>query len=307
MSVIETILEGFPLSRAELLYLIRTAPSRYKVHEIEKRNGRGKRTIAQPTAEIKLLQKFLLKKYIDKLPVNDAAKAYRAGRGIIDHASAHAGNRYLLKMDFKDFFPSLMAVDFIKHLHKYSDLSSVDARYLSRIFFWRPKGERALRLSIGAPSSPAISNALMLDFDTKLQDYCDKCGIKYTRYADDLALSTSQPNILFDAQKFVASMCHNTRHPKLVINDEKTVFTSKKHHRQLTGLTLSNDGRASLGRDRKREIRAMAHHYEQGRLSPEEISKLRGWIAFSISIDTAFVQTIEKLIGDEAFKKLMRG
>jgi RNA-directed DNA polymerase len=307
MNVIDTILQSFPLSRDELLRLIRTAPSRYKVHEIEKRNGRGKRTIAQPTAEIKLLQRFLLQKFVASLPVSDAAKAYRTGQGIIDHATAHAKNRYLLKLDFKDFFPSIKAGDFVKHLYKYSDLKSEDAKSLSRLFFWRPKGQRALLLSIGAPSSPAISNTLMFDFDTKLTAYCAVNGITYTRYADDLALSTNQPNVLFDAHKFVMALCKGMRSPKLMLNDEKSVFTSKKHHRQLTGLTLSNEGKASIGREKKREIRAMAHHYKLGNLKPEDRSKLRGWIAFTMSVDKAFVQTIEKSVGVENFKILMQG
>jgi retron-type reverse transcriptase len=306
MNVIDTILQSFPLSREELLRLIRTAPSRYKVHEIEKRNGRGKRTIAQPTAEIKLLQRFLLQKYIASLPVSGAAKAYRTGQGIIDHASAHAKNRYLLKLDFKDFFPTIKAGDFLKHLYKYSDLNSEDAKVLSRLFFWRPKGQRSLLLSIGAPSSPAISNTLMFDFDTKLIEYCAANEITYTRYADDLALSTNKPNILAEAHKFVMSLCKSLRSPKLLLNEEKTVFTSKKHHRQLTGLTLTNEGKASIGRDKKREIRAMAHHYKLGKLKSEDLSKLRGWIAFTLSIDKAFVQTIETMIGSDDFRKLMK-
>ena len=142
MNVIETVLHEFPLGLQEVERLIRTAPSRYKVHEIEKRNSRGKRTIAQPTAEIKLLQRYLVERYISNLPVSDAAKAYRLNHNILDHAYPHANNQYLLKLDFKDFFPSIRAVDFIKHLRKYSTLSREDAKTLSRVFFWRPKGQR---------------------------------------------------------------------------------------------------------------------------------------------------------------------
>jgi len=307
MKVINTILQDFPLSRDEIEHLIRTAPSRYKVHEIQKRNGRGKRIIAQPTAEIKLIQRFLLQKFVANLPVSTAAKAYRNGQGIIDHASAHAKSRYLLKLDFKDFFPSIRASDFVKHLYKYSDLKSEDAKALSRIFFWRPKGQRSLFLSIGAPSSPAISNTLLFEFDARLIEYCSDNGIAYTRYADDLALSTNKPNILTEAHNYVVSLCASIRSPKLLLNDEKTVFTSKKHHRQLTGLTLSNDGKASIGREKKREIRAMARHYQLGKLNPDDHSTLRGWIAFTMSIDQAFVNTIRTMIGENSFRKLMQG
>jgi len=307
MKVIEKILQTYPLSRAEVGRLIRTAPARYKVHEIEKRNGRGTRTIAQPTAEIKLLQKLMLQHIVEKLPVSNAAKAYRKDQGILDHALPHAGNRYLLKLDFQNFFSSIRAVDFIKHVYQYSDINPVDAKILGRLFFWRPKGTRQMILSIGAPSSPAISNTLMFDFDLSLIDYCSAIGVTYTRYADDLALSTNEPKILGDVHKYVVALCRSLKSPRLTLNEEKTVYTSKKHHRQLTGLVLSNEGSASIGREKKRLIRSMAHHYKVGKLSPVEHSTLRGWLSFTMSIDMVFVHSIEEMMGDEYFKKLMRG
>ncbi|HBA65354.1 MAG TPA: hypothetical protein DCZ48_04105 [Methylococcaceae bacterium] len=161
-------------------------------------------------------------------------------------------------------------------------------------------------LSIGAPISPAISNTVLFDLDSALIEYCTKNEITYTRYADDLALSTNQPNILNDALTYVVTLCHSLKSPRLTLNDDKTVFTSKKHHRQLTGLVLSNSGTASIGREKKRMIRAMAHHYKQGILSPEDHAKLRGWLAFMMSIDSDFVKTIENMIGQVAFQELMQ-
>lgn len=307
MQVIQSILQEYPLSPLEVALLIRTAPSRYKVHEIEKRNGRGKRTIAQPTAEVKLVQRLMVDEVIKKLPISDAAMAYRSGHGILDHALPHANHQYLLKLDFKDFFPSIRAADFVRHLIKYSKIDRDEAKLLARLFFWRPKGQRQLILSIGAPSSPAISNTIMFDFDVRLIEYCKKAGITYTRYADDLALSTNTPNLLSNAYKFVLELCGEIKSPHLTLNEEKTVFTSKKYHRQLTGLTLSNDGKASVGRERKRLIRAMAYRYKTGVLPLEEHSKLRGWLSFILSVDKLFVESISLMIGEENYAKLMNG
>lgn len=307
MGVVEKLLQVFPLSRAEVELLIKTAPSRYKVHEIEKRNGRGVRTIAQPTAEIKMLQRLMVAEYVNKLPVSDAAKAYRKGHGIVDHATPHAGNRYLLKLDFKDFFLSVRGVDFLRHLRKYSEIERADADRLVRLFFWRPKGRGDLILSIGAPSSPAISNTLMFDFDNALSAYCSSEGITYTRYADDLALSTSKPHVLKQAHEFVVGLCASLKYPRISLNTEKTVYTSKKHNRQLTGLVLANDGIASLGREKKRLLRSMAYRYKTGVLDDEERAKLRGWIAFSMSVDKPFIQSLQRMLGDVDFDALMKG
>lgn len=305
MSVLITILESFPFSANEVGLLVRTAPSRYKVHLIEKRNGRGQRIIAQPTAEIKAIQRLLVQEYIAKLPVADAAKAYRKGMGIRDHASVHAQNRYLLKLDFKDFFPSITGADFLKHVKKYSDISVDDTKMLVRLLFWRPMGERTLRLSIGAPSSPAISNTILFDFDLAVQQYCEGKGVRYTRYADDLAFSTSQANVLEDVTGFVSGLCLTLRYPRLTLNSDKTVFTSKKYRRQLTGLILSNDGRVSLGREKKRLIRSMANRYGKGELSPEQQANLRGWLAFAMSVDSQFIDSVKRMLGDATFRGLM--
>lgn len=307
MSVIDKALRDLPLSREEVIHLIRTAPARYKVHEIEKRHGRGKRVIAQPTAEIKLIQRIMLRMYIDALPVSSAATAYRHGLGIKDHATPHAQKKYLLKLDFKDFFPSIKVADFVRHLRKFSDVSMEDARLLGRLFFWRPKGQRQLILSIGAPSSPAISNTLMFDFDSEVQAYCISHGVTYTRYADDLAFSTNTPNVLRGVHEFIELLCLKLKSPRLTINDEKTVYTSKKRHRELTGLVLSNSGTASIGRDKKRIIRAMAYQFREGRLAPDQSSKLRGLLAFAISVDMPFVDSIKTMVGEEKFTALMRG
>lgn len=103
----QRLLARSPFSEHELIVLIATASSRYKVHYIEKRSGRGRRLIAQPTREIKFLQRMLVKHELGALPIHEAAMAYRAGLSIADHARPHAGGRYLLKLDFKDFFPSI--------------------------------------------------------------------------------------------------------------------------------------------------------------------------------------------------------
>jgi RNA-directed DNA polymerase len=307
MNVVDLIQSKFPLSAEEARRLLVTAPSRYKVHEIEKRNGRGKRTIAQPTAEVKVLQRLLMEEFLSGLPISDAAKAYRKNHNIVDHALPHAKNQYLLKLDFKDFFPSLRSTDFIRHLKIYSALHLDDVKLLARAFFWRPRGQRKLMLSIGAPSSPFISNTLLFEFDVKLIEYCKVHSIVYTRYADDIALSTNHPSSLGSAHNFIRELIAKIRHPLLELNEGKTVYTSKKHHRELTGLTLSNEGNASIGRDKKRLIRSMAFNYSVGKLELENHSKLRGWIAFMLSVDPLFVKSLEKMIGNDAFESLMKG
>lgn len=307
MDIIERIQSDFSLSTKDARVLIFTAAYRYKLHYIEKRHGRGQRLIAQPTAEIKLLQRWALEKYVNRLPIHKAATAYRSGVSIKDHAAVHADNSFLLKLDFQDFFPSILGTHFLMHLKSYMKISDVDANLLMRLLFRFDRETQGYVLSIGAPSSPAVSNTIMYDFDDALTNYCRARDIVYSRYADDLALSTSKPKVLNDAFDFVKWLCGDMPYPRLQLNDAKTVFTSKKHRRQLTGLILTNDGKPSLGREKKRLIRSMAHRFSLGELSPDQALHLRGLLAFAFSIEPLFFSSINRMIGEAAFHRLMKG
>lgn len=306
MNILDILLKRLPLSRDELLLLIATAPNRYKEHTIEKRNNRGKRLIAQPTSEVKLVQTILQATLRGRLPVHPCAKAYQPATSIKDHALPHASHSYLLKVDFKDFFPSIKGQDFSVHLKKHAGIDEQIADVYARVFFWRPRKTNKLVLAIGAPSSPWISNTILFDFDSELSQFCHERGVTYTRYADDLALSTNTPHILEDALEFIRNLCRKISYPQLTVNEDKTVFTSKKYNRTLTGLVLSNDGTVSIGRAKKREIRANAKSYAMGRLKPEEVAHLRGVLAFTFSIDRGFNLSIARMIGEDWYAQLMK-
>jgi RNA-directed DNA polymerase len=76
------------------------------------------REIAQPAREVKMLQRILIDHLLLTLPVHHAARAYRKGLSIRDNAAPHAGSHPILKMDFKDFFPSIRSSDWEKHCNE---------------------------------------------------------------------------------------------------------------------------------------------------------------------------------------------
>ena len=302
--LLELLCDEFPFTQYEAWDIIRSAPKRYQVHTITKRNGRGTRLIAQPTSELKAIQRWIVEKYIKHLPVHDSAMAYRKNKNIAHHARIHVESKYLLKIDFKDFFPSIKSRDFTRHIVNHLKIESRLATELSYLLFRRDE-KRRLTLSIGAPSSPAISNTLLYEFDLKLFDYCRERNIRYSRYADDLALSTNQPHILDDAYEFIKSLLKEIRYPRITINLEKTVFTSRKFQRKLTGLVLSSEGKVSLGREKKRLIRSMANHFKKGVLDPKLIGRLKGFLAFALSVEPDFVFNIRKTLGEELYAELL--
>jgi RNA-directed DNA polymerase len=297
----ERLLARSPFSVRELIVLIATAPERYKDHHIEKRHGRGLRLISQPTAELKFLQRLLIQHEFSNLPIHDAAVAYRKALSIKDHATPHASGRYLLKLDFKDFFPSLKESAIRYRLQRDSNFSDTELWMLCHLLCRRDRDTDVLQLSIGAPSSPFVSNYLLWEFDSRMQTFCREMDTRYTRYADDLAFSTLKPNVLDVVAEKVKTLLDELNYLDITLNTTKTVNVSTKNRRTLVGLTLSNEGTASIGRDEKRILRATMHALSQGKLRPEEIGRFRGKLAFVHAVDAEFVA---KLCAQYGFDKV---
>lgn len=296
----------FGFSQEMLFSYASTCPRRYKKYKIPKRNGKF-RKIAQPAKNLKVMQRVLLSElFQDKMPIHDCAKAYRANMSILDNATPHLKNKYLLKMDFKNFFPSIKAPDFAQYLAKNNILSDEqlsEFTLVTNIFFMWEDGE--LVLSIGAPSSPLISNAIMYDFDETLFQALKELDVSYTRYSDDLTFSTNKKDVLFKVPSLVEDILDKQNFPKIEINDSKTVFSSKKHNRHVTGVTISNDGEASLGRSRKREIQSRVYMLSKQKISKKEIAKLRGYVSFANVVEPTFFEKL-KVKYPEQMKLLFR-
>ena len=306
---IERIARDLDITIQDVRRLAWTAPRRYKVYYIDRRHGKGRRQIAQPTPDVKMAQRWLNRNVLATFPVHNSATAYVRGRGIRYNAERHVESNYLLKMDFKNFFPSILAHDLVLHTRKYSPyrFNEEEMLLLMRLLYWMPRNTNTLRLSIGAPSSPMLSNLLMWDFDNRVRAICDERNVIYTRYADDLAFSTIEPGVLHEINQIVESIVNELDYPKLRINDEKTLNLSKKHSRRLTGLVLSNEGVVSIGRHRKRTIRAMVHSEIIGELSYDDRVRLKGILAFCQDVEPAFVLRLKKRYGNDAVSSIVRG
>ena len=98
-----------------------------------------------------------------------------------------------------------------------------------------------------------------------------------------------------------------TRSPKLRIHPDKTVFSSKSSRRQVTGLTLTTDGRLSIGRERKALIRDQLDRYCRGRLPAADGRKLGGLIAFAQDVEPDFVQRLIRKHGAELMDRVRAG
>ncbi|MCM2566291.1 retron St85 family RNA-directed DNA polymerase [Janthinobacterium kumbetense] len=304
MSIIDKMMIDLPFSSDELIQLISTARYRYKVFQIPKRQPNKFRTIAQPSAEIKIIQCWLMKNILSSLPIHQSATAYRQGLSIGDHATTHAGKRFLLKLDFSDFFPSISANDVQKHLTQVGKIPENDAQFITRAVCWYDRLNKKLCLSIGAPSSPLLSNSILYDFDRKISQLLRGKKITYSRYADDLAFSTNRVDVLSTIPKQIQEIADQLSYPRLRINHSKTVSTSRACRQSLVGLILTPTGDVSLGRDKKRRLRSELYRFSKGLLNEIDHPRLRGELAFAWSIEPSYILSLVRQFGTSIFREL---
>lgn len=275
---------------------------RYRRYEIEKKTG-GLRTIHHPSKELKIYQKFISNLIFLKLPVHQSVFSYKKNVSILNLANEHKKNRFLLRIDFKNFFPSIKGENirlFLNQNQKNLDykLSELDITLINLLVCKKGK------LTIGAPSSPPISNAILYDFDKEVYDKCKLKNIKYSRYADDLYFSTNESNQLSEILKYI----QNYTFPftlKLKINPQKNIFTSKKHKRLITGLTITTEGEVSVGRKKKSYIKSLIYKYKNNDIKTAELEYVKGYLSFLMSIEPEYIKLLKNKYSEKILNELL--
>ena len=290
----------------QLERLVVRAPYAYKVYTIPKKSG-GVREIAQPAKETKLLQRWLIDNVFCDLPVHEQATAYKKGASIKLNAEAHAKSEFLSKFDFQSFFPSILEADVANHLQEMLNkkLTADEIKWIARVSCIRQKNSSTLGLSVGAPSSPILSNSIMFEFDCIMVDWCASNSVIYTRYADDLVFSTNVANKFKLIEPVVLEALGRLRYPVLQLNAKKTIHVSKKNQRRVTGLILNNEGFVSLGRERKRIISSQIHKFSLGILDEPMTYVLQGLLGLAVDVEPSFVSSMRLKYGDSILDSIL--
>lgn len=296
---------GLPVP--ELERIIETAPRRYKVYYIPKKRG-GWRQIAHPAQELKALQRVLHERYLRKFAVHSAAMAYVRGRNIGENAEYHTAGNVFLKLDFETFFTSIKVGDWTKFLAKHGAgiFAPEDVAMATKILFWGDGSARPKCLSIGAPTSPILSNILLHELDTILALQARQRRVRYTRYADDITISGRTFDEVLAFERIVRHEVAQLRSPKLKFNVQKRGIYGKGQRRMVTGLVVTPEGKVSIGRERKRMISSLLHRFSLGQLNPEQLGLLKGMLGFTIANEPAFINRMRAKYGERVVDGALR-
>jgi hypothetical protein len=176
------------------------------------KDGGSVRLIEAPKRKLKGIQAKILSEVLEAIPIHAGAHGFRRGHSIKTFAAPHVGQQLVLRMDLRDFFPSISCArvqavfrtagypepvaNFLGGLCTNAaprDLFARAAPSLDRLALIeaRQTYERP-HLPQGAPTSPALANICAYRVDCRLSGLAKATGAVYTRYADDLAFSGAE-------------------------------------------------------------------------------------------------------------------
>jgi len=289
----EDIARALGISLKELWFFAihreRERQPHYVTFSLPKRSG-GRRLIMAPKRRLKAIQRKLLALVVEKLPVSEQAHAFRRGHSIRTGAEPHVGKRFVLKLDLKDFFPSVTFARvrglLIAYGYSYPVASTLGVLMteaerqpveVDGTIFHVPLGDR--HCVQGAPTSPGICNALLLRLDHRLAGLARKRGLVYTRYADDLSFSGEMDRIA--ARKLRSVVGQIIGEEGVTLNAEKTRLMGQGSRQTVTGVVVNKA--VGLSRQERRRLRAMAHrlsHQEERGAASGLLARLEGKIAY---------------------------
>src|SRR5690606_25688463 len=89
-----------------LTNMIRKPSSFYRTFKIPKRSG-GKRESVTPQESLLRVQQWIYKNILSTFEIHHASYAYVPKKNVAQNAALHIGCNEMLKIDLKDFFPSI--------------------------------------------------------------------------------------------------------------------------------------------------------------------------------------------------------
>lgn len=223
-----------------LYALSNSLPAHYRTVEIPKADG-GVRRLTVPDEALKRVQRAILNNLLVHIPVSPYATAYRYGGGAVCNAARHVGRPRVLRLDIRHFFDSVR-YSAVKDAVFPPEIFSEPLRVLlTMLCYYRDA------LPQGAPTSPAIVNILLRDFDRRVGGWCRERGIVYTRYCDDLTFSGE------DLSGVRAVTEAELRDLGFFLNERKTRLRSAGQRQTVTGLVVNEKVR--VPREERRAIR----------------------------------------------------
>ena len=227
---------------AKTLYAVSNNLGRhYHKVKLAKKNG-GYRILSVPDEILKSIQKQIAEVLLIHMPVSRYAKAYRFDSSTLHNAEHHVSKQVVLKLDILHFFDSIW-YSTVKDKVFPEEIYAEPLRILLTMLCYHKDA-----LPQGAPSSPAITNIILYEFDELVGHWCRERNIAYTRYCDDMTFSGD-----FDPAEVIRFVTMELKKLGFLLNEQKTRIQRPGQQQTVTGIVVNE--KMSIPSDYRRKLR----------------------------------------------------
>ncbi|MES2930997.1 MAG: reverse transcriptase family protein [Patescibacteria group bacterium] len=304
IKTLENFCRFFAISEEQLVHFRKHKNELFKVAKIGKRSGGhriiypigddGYRNFLKATAEI------LDDHYMhNSSSPPQSVHGFLRNRSIITNAQCHVKKKILLNLDIKDFFESITK-DKINEIFIDLGFSKNHSSILTEFVTVNDV------LATGFPSSAVLANIVCKQMDYGFEILCKKYEATYTRYADDISISS---NISIPEKEVIVKLLCGYG---FEINDRKYKISPRGGNQYVTGLTVC-DERPRLSRKLKRSIRLELYYIKKygstdhflHNLNRSIYSKFTGMLfTYSMGGYISFIHSIEPELAKKIRKVL---
>ena len=262
---------------AKTLYAVSNNISKhYHKAKLPKENG-GYRNLSVPDEVLKVIQRRIADVLLIHMPVSRYAKAYRFGSSTFRNAKHHVGKQVVLKLDILHFFDSIR-YSTVKDKVFLEEIYAEPLRILLTMLCYHKD-----TLPQGAPSSPAITNIILYEFDELVAHWCWERNIAYTRYCDDMTFSG-----VFDPAEVIRFVRLELNQLGFLLNEQKTRIQRPGQQQSVTGIVVNE--KPSIPADYRRKLRQELYYCKKFGIQ-EHLQK----IGLEIPEDTYRMQLLGKV------------
>lgn len=222
---------------------------------------KNNKKIYRCSTKLKAIHRFINLFLLSKLRIKDEVVfSYRPGKNVIDAIKPHATNNYFFTTDIENFFPSINeavvretifsnienfdVIDINVYVEKIISLIAIDGA-----------------LPIGFSTSPSISNACLYDVDNDILLFCKQANLLYTRYADDLIISSVSKFDATGVKDKITSILSTQKNTIYSLNNKKTRVSSRSQKVKLMGVVILPNGKVTVDIHVKNKVETMLYFY----------------------------------------------
>ncbi len=266
------------------------------------------RIIYGPSPKLRGYHKFINEFIFSYLKMKeDCVFSYRKGCSTFDAVAKHSANSRFFNTDIKNFFPSIgrnFSHEILKSNSLNIPIDDIDCFYDKILDFIIVDN----CLPIGFSTSPSFSNASLFIFDNSIQDYCKKNDLVYSRYSDDIIISSNKDENIVNIYETVSNLLSNINNGKFSLNKNKTKNVRKGNKVKILGMVILPSGRITVDMKMKLKIEHLIHFYISDKEkfkdavdnndSDKGIEMISGMLNHINTIDKIYLNKLRKKYGN---------